>query len=60
MSWNQEMTAAPGVARLPQDTRGRSEASIGVFAKFTGRGGGYPVTETAVSSATQEAQQGSF
>lgn len=42
MSWNQEMTAAPGVARLPQDTRGQSEASIGCVCQVHRAGWGLP------------------
>lgn len=57
LSWNQEMTATPGVPGLPWDTRGRNEAAVwNVFAKPTGHGGCYPITETQVSFATQEVE----
>ena len=42
MSWNQEMTVAPGMARLPQDTRGQSEASIGCVCQAYRVGWGLP------------------
>lgn len=42
VSWNQEMTVAPGVARLPQDTRERSEASIRCVCQAFRAGWGLP------------------